>query len=134
MPLKARIFAALCIVAGAVLIGTGVYPWQSEDLPRFCFYLVLSSLASGMKVNLPGIPSTMSVSFLFSLIGIVEMSLGETLVIGCAGMLIQCVWRARQSPRPAAVLFSVANTGMATAVAYRFYHWPAIHSFGTSGP
>jgi diguanylate cyclase (GGDEF)-like protein/putative nucleotidyltransferase with HDIG domain len=134
MPPKARIFAALFIAIGAVFIGTAPYPRQSADIPRFCFYLVLASLASGMKVNLPGIPSTLSVSFLFSLIGIAEMSLGETMVIGCAGTLIQCLWKGRQRPRPVPVVFSVANTGMAIAIAYRFYHWPAIYAFGTTGP
>lgn len=59
MPLKARIFAAISIATGAAFIATAVYPWQTGDVWRFCFYLVLSSLASGMKVNLPGIPDTM---------------------------------------------------------------------------
>jgi len=134
MPPKARIFVALSIAIGAAFIATAVYPWQPGDIARFCFYLALSSLASGMKVNLPGIPGTMSVCFLFSLIGISEMSLGETMVISCIGTLIQCLWRARQRPRPVQVVFSVANTGMAIAIAYRFYHWPAIYAFGTAGP
>jgi diguanylate cyclase (GGDEF)-like protein/putative nucleotidyltransferase with HDIG domain len=134
MPLKARIFAALSIALGASFIATSVYPWQPGNVARFCFYLALSSVASGMKVNLTGIPNTMSVCFLFSLIGIAEMSLSETIVVSCVGILIQCLWKTRQRPRPAPVVFSVANTGMAVAIAYRFYHWPAISTFGTSGP
>jgi diguanylate cyclase (GGDEF)-like protein/putative nucleotidyltransferase with HDIG domain len=134
MPLKARIFAALSIAIGAAFIATAVYPWQSGDIARFCFYLALSSLASGMKVSLPGTPTTMSVCFLFSLIGIAEMSLGETVVISCIGTLIQCFWRARRRPQTGPVVFNVANTGMAIAIAYRFYHWPAIHAFGKTGP
>jgi putative nucleotidyltransferase with HDIG domain len=77
-----------------------VYPWQHGDIARFCFYLVLSSLASGMKVNLPGIPGTMPVCFLFSLIGIAEMSLGETMAISCIGTLIQCLWKAPNGRGP----------------------------------
>jgi diguanylate cyclase (GGDEF)-like protein/putative nucleotidyltransferase with HDIG domain len=134
MPLKARLFAALSIAIGGAFIATAVYPWHSDDIWRFCFYLALSSLAAGMKVNLPGIPSTMSVCFLFGLIGIAEMSLGETVAISCAGTLVQCFWRARQAPRLSQVAFSVANTGMAIAVAYRFYHWPAVYAFGVTGP
>jgi diguanylate cyclase (GGDEF)-like protein/putative nucleotidyltransferase with HDIG domain len=134
MPLKARIFAGLSIAIGAVFIATAVYPWQPGDIWRFCFYLVLASLASGMKVNLPGNPTTMSVCFLFSLIGIAEMSRGEAMAISCIGTVIQCLWKARQRPQPAQVAFSVATTGMATAIAYRFYHWPAIYAVGTTGP
>lgn len=134
MPLKARIYIAASIVLGAAFIVTAVYPWQSGDLARFCFYLALSSLASGMKVNLPGVPGTMSVCFLFSLIGIAEMSGSEAMVISSIGALIQCFWKARQKPRAVQVVFSVANTAMAIAIAYRFYHWPAIYAFGATGP
>jgi diguanylate cyclase (GGDEF)-like protein/putative nucleotidyltransferase with HDIG domain len=134
MPLKARVFTALSIAAGAVFVATAVYPWQPGDVWRFCFYLVLASLASGMKVNLPGIPTTMSVCFLFSLIGIAEMSLSEAMVISCIGTLVQCVWKTRQKPQFAHVIFNVANTGTALAIAYRFYHWPAIYAFGSTGP
>src|SRR5580704_9618601 len=117
MPLKARIFAALSIATGAVFIATAVYPWQSGDIARFCFYLALSILASGMKVNLPGIPGAMSVCFLFSLIGIAELSIGETIVISCVGALIQCLWKAGQKPRHTQAAFSVAVTGTAVAIA-----------------
>ena len=134
MPLKGRVCAALSIAIGAVFIATAVYPWRPGDIWRFCFYLVLSGLAAGRNVNLPGIPTTMSVGFLFSLIGIAEMSLGETMVISCIGTLVQCLWKARQWPRPLQVVFSVANTGMAIAIAYRFYHWPAMHAFAAAGP
>jgi len=134
MPLKARIFVAVAIAAGAAFIATSVYPWQPGDTVRFCFYLVLSSLASGMKVNLPGIPGTMPVCFLFSLIGIAEMSLGESMAISCIGTLIQCLWKSPQTPRPAQTVFNVAITSSAMGFAYRFYHWPAIHAFGAAGP
>ena len=134
MPLRARIFAALSIAAGAVFIATSVYPWHPEDIWRFSFYLILASLASGMKVNLPGIPSTMSAGFLFSLIGVAEMSLGETVAISCIGTVIQSLWRTRRMPGPAQVAFNVSSTGMAIAIAYRFYHRPVIYAFGTTGP
>jgi len=134
MPLKARIFAALSIAIGAAFIATAVYPWHSGNAARFCFYLALSSLAARMKVNLPGIPGTMSVCFLFGLIGIAEMSLGEAVVISCIGTLLQYPWPAGKRPRPMQAAFGVANTGMAIAIAYRFYHWPAMHAFAAAGP
>ncbi|MGO4881650.1 MAG: diguanylate cyclase domain-containing protein [Bryobacteraceae bacterium] len=134
MPWKARIFVALSIAGGAVVIAAGVYPWQPGDIARFCFYLVLSALASGMKVNLPAIQGTMSVGFLFTLIGIGEMTLGETLAISCVATVIQCLWKAKQRPQAVQVIFSLAVTGAAAAVAYRFYHWPALHAFGNAGP
>ena len=36
----------------------------------------------------------MSVNFLFILLGVLELSLPETLVIGCTATLVQSVWQA----------------------------------------
>jgi len=38
----------------------------------------------------------MSVAFLFVLIGIIELSLPEALVLSVAGSLIQCYWGAKK--------------------------------------
>ena len=134
MPPRARIFAVLCIAIGAAFIVTGVYPWQSVDIARFCFYLVLSAMASGVEVNLPGTPGAMPASVLFSLIGIAEMSPSEALTIGCAGVLIWCLRKGNRKPQPARVIFNVAVAGMAVAITYRFYRWPAIQAPGNTGP
>ena len=73
--------------------------WHSDDLMRFFANLAVCLLVSGLKVNLPGIKGTMSVNFLFILIGVSQMSLGETMVLGCAGTLVQCVWKAKNPVR-----------------------------------
>jgi hypothetical protein len=70
--------------------------WQSADLARFVCYLAVAVLASSLKVQLPGIDGTMSVNFLFILLGVMELSLPETLVIGCTATLVQSVWHARK--------------------------------------
>ena len=41
-------------------------------------------------------------SFLFVLIGVAEFSLGETLLMGCLGMLVQCVFQAKTAPQAGA--------------------------------
>src|SRR5579862_1108228 len=134
MPLKARIYLIVWIALGAALIGAAVYPWQPGNLARFCFYLVLSLLASGMQANLPGVEGTLSVSFFFILIGIAEMSCGETMVISCVGALVHNLWRSRLPSRPIQIVFAAANAGVATAIAYRFYHVPAVFAVGATGP
>src|SRR5579862_5805968 len=134
MPLTARIYYAISISLATVFVAGSLYPWHTADVARFCFYLLVSSLASGMKVNLPGVRGTMSVAFLFSLISIAEMSMGETIAISCAGALIQCLWRDRREVSVLQVTFRVVNTGMAIALAYRFYHWTPVYTFGTTAP
>jgi diguanylate cyclase (GGDEF)-like protein/putative nucleotidyltransferase with HDIG domain len=76
-----------------------------------------------LKVQLPGIDGTMSVNFLFILLGVVELSLGETLVIGCTATLVQSVWQARNRLDPIKVVFNVFGMmANASALCYATYH------------
>jgi diguanylate cyclase (GGDEF)-like protein/putative nucleotidyltransferase with HDIG domain len=123
MPIRARVFVSVTALLGAVVLGTAVWHWQSDDTLRFACYLLIAILASTMKVALPGIEGTMSVHFLFVLLGILELSLPETLVIGCAGALIQSLWKPRRPPEPAKVAFNVLSmTANAICLTYFAYH------------
>jgi diguanylate cyclase (GGDEF)-like protein/putative nucleotidyltransferase with HDIG domain len=91
-------------------------------------------LASGLKVQLPGIDGTMSVNFLFILLGVMELSLPETLVIGCTATLVQSVWQARKRLDPVKVLFNVAGMmANASALTYISFHWLSAR-FGSNKP
>src|SRR5215470_3974843 len=118
MPARAKFYIGMIILIGFGSIIHAAVTWHSNDLARFACYLVVAVLVSGLKVNLPSIKGTMSVNFLFILIGISEMSLSETLVIGCLGTLIQCIWRAKKRVQPIRVLFSIANMAMAITGSY----------------
>ena len=123
MPKRAVVFIALVTVAGATVLGTSLLHWHSDDLLKFGCYLLIAILASTMKVRLPGMESTMSVHFLFVLLGVLELSLAETLVIGCTAALAQCVWRTKQRPDPVKVAFNVLGmTSIAIAATYFAYH------------
>jgi len=74
--------------------------------------------SSGLKVQIPGLDGTMSVNFLFILLGVLELSLPQTLLIGCTATLVQCLWQARQKIVPAKVVFNVFM--MANAIALSF--------------
>src|SRR5512141_556787 len=116
MTASARAFIGLTASVGIVAIAYAMLHWTSADPVRFVCYLAVALLASGLKVSLPGINGSMSVNFLFILLGIVELSYPETLVIGCAAALVQCFWGVNGSVKPVHVLFNVCSM-MATAVA-----------------
>src|ERR1035441_4649742 len=105
MPIRAKLFVAITAAAGAAAIGTACMHWDSSDPLKFGCYLVIALFASTMKVKLPGMDSTMSVHFLFVLLGVLELSLAETLVIACMAALIQSVWKNRQRSEAIKVLF-----------------------------
>ena len=116
MPKRALAFIFLTSSLGAAVMAAGAVRWESHDTLRFACYLAVALLASGLKVHLPGIDGTMSVNFLFILIGILELSLPETLLIGCASGLVQCLWNTKTAPAPIKVIFNVFSM-MAPAIA-----------------
>ena len=127
---KVTTFVAATASIGLVVIVYALLHWQSNDPVRFVCYLGIAILASSLKVSLPGIDGTMSVNFLFILIGILELSFPETLVIGCAATLTQCYWRVNKQVQPIHVVFNVAGM-MAPAIAasYLAFHFfePLLH-------
>ena len=127
MPLRAKLFVYLTAAVGFAVVVAGFSQWESQDLLRFVCYLGIAMLASGLKVQLPGIDGTMSVNFLFILIGILELSFPETLVIGCASSLVQCLWNVKRAPKPIKVLFNVFSM-MATAIGLSFFVYHSLEN------
>ena len=124
MPTRAKIYIGVIVVLGFSLL-TGVLSLQPRfpDLPRYLSYLLLALLASTMKVRLPGITGTISVNFLFILIGIANFTLSESLALGGAAILIQCLWRTRCRPGSIQVAFNVAALTISIAAAYQVSHF-----------
>src|SRR5579863_7677768 len=108
----ADLYMSAVTLAGAGVTTAVLRNWHSADLPRFCFYLILAVLAGAWKVNLPGLRSAMPVCFIFVFVGIGDLGPAETLVIGCAGTLMRCLWKPDQSPQPLRVAFSVEVTAI----------------------
>ena len=92
---------------GSMAMVNYLHHWQSYDPLKFGCYLLIAMLAATMKVKLPGIDSTMSVHFLFILLGVLELSPPETMVIGCAAAVLQSFWKTQQRPDPIKVVFNV---------------------------
>src|SRR6202162_1696029 len=121
------------LISLVVTAGTGVLLYAainpiSKNIAQFICYLLIALLASRLKVNLPGITGTMSVNFLFILLGILELSFTETLVLGTAAIMVQCFYRDR--PSAIQVTFNICASAFSIAVAYDVYHiafrhWPA---------
>ena len=118
----AKLYISLVVIAGlATLIYGGVHP-NSKNIAEFICYLGISVLASRLKVTLPGITGTLSVNFLFILVGVLELSFAETLILGAISMLAQCLYPER--PRAIQVTFNVCAGSVSTALAYLVYHHP----------
>src|SRR5579864_466571 len=126
MPTKAKLFIALAIIPGLIMLSLGVSHWESADSVRFTIYLLLALVASTLKVRLPGLTGTMSMNFLFILIGVSQMSFSETLALGAIATVMQCVWKSRVRPGIPQVLFNISALTMAITSAHFIYHLPQI--------
>jgi diguanylate cyclase (GGDEF)-like protein/putative nucleotidyltransferase with HDIG domain len=134
LSIQTKAFVGVTVCCGLVTLGFALSHWQSHDTARFVCYLAVAIVASGLKVQLPGIDGTMSVNFLFILLGVMELSLPETLIIGCTATLVQSVWQARKRLDPVKVLFNVAGMmANASAFTYLTYHW-LLGRYGASKP
>src|ERR1700682_2557908 len=118
----AQLYIFLMVCAGAGVLGYGLWTWRADDWGRYLFFLCISALASGMKVTLSAGSGTMSMNFLFILIGIESLSLGETLVMGSLGILIQRFFLANRRPSVVQSAFNVASMACSIGAAYAAYH------------
>ncbi len=122
-----RIFLWTHIALGSAAMLGGLANWESHDRLRFAAFVVTAALASALKVRMPGFSGTMSVSALFVLVGIVNLSLSETLVVGAVSLLVQTLWQVQIRPRVIQVVFNVAGIGTAIWLATLIFRYTHSH-------
>ncbi len=130
----ARMFIVGLALAGLpCLVYAGMH-WQSDDPVKFGCYLLAALLAASLKVSLPGIEGTLSVNFLFTLLGILELSLPETLIIGLASTLAQFYWRPARKVKLVQLVFNLAQVTVSSSVAYGSYKLVVLYLLHKPGP
>jgi len=112
----ARTFIGLVIFVGLLAVLQPLATTHEGLSTRFVCYLLLALLSSSLKVTLPGVTGTLSVSFLFILAGLAELGAVRAMIIGIASALVQIYWHAKKRPPLYQVLFNLA----AIAIAIRF--------------
>src|SRR5450755_2818939 len=117
----ARLFVCLAAFAAMGCFGIAFAHWHSSDPIQFLCYFAVALIASSFKVTLPGIDGTMSVNFLFILLGVLEMSFAETLMLGFGSVLIQCYWKSSKPLKAIQVIFNLSQLTVSTAAAYGIY-------------
>ncbi len=123
MSTKARVYIVLTSVLGLAVLLNGLVRWESRDPARFFCYFLVALVAAVLKVALPAVKGTMSVNFLFVLIGMVELSYPEVLALGCGSILMQCFWKPKTPPSISRVFFNASSMSIAIAVSSASYHF-----------
>ncbi len=122
MPSKAKAYIAITAALAAAILAVVASRWNPENLGHFVLFFALAMLASAMKIRLPGFKTTISLNFVFILIAIALFSLGETVLIGLGGALVQSLWKTQRRPKPVQVLFNAACLTFCTAAAFWVSH------------
>jgi hypothetical protein len=122
MPNLAKAYIAMIAAIAAGVLALVVSRWNPDNLKSFVVFFALAMLASAMKIRLPGFKTTISINFVFVLIGIACFSFGETVLIGLGGALVQSLWKTQTRPKVAQVLFNAACLTVCTAAAFWTSH------------
>ena len=130
MPLRAKFYIALIIASGTFALAAQSVKFGSANPLVFWGYFAVTILTSGLKVRLPTVLATLSVNFLFILVGIVQFSLPEAMLLGIAGTIVQCLWRPRQPPKAIQIAFSACSVGIAVLAAHSVFHGPLNKTLG----
>jgi putative nucleotidyltransferase with HDIG domain len=130
----ARMFIAAMGVGASVCMVMAVLTTQPSDPVKFTCYLLAALLASPFKVGLPGIEGTLSVNFLFTMLGILELSLPQTLFIALGSTLVQSFWKTTKQPQRVQVLFNLSQVTVCSAAAYGAYHLVVARILHAPGP
>jgi len=132
--IAAHVFIAGLAVAASASLALACTHWTATDLPKFACYLIAAVLASSFKVTLPGIEGTLSVNFLFTLLGILDLGLPETLLIVLASTLGQAYLRRLQQVKLLQLIFNWSQLTVSSAVAYGAYKLVVVHVLHAPGP
>ena len=123
MPPRARIYLHCIVGTGIFLFVDALTQFEPKDVRRFVAYLALALVSATWKFKVPGIPATFSAGFAFVLIGIANFSMGEAMVIGCASIVVQSLWRSTQKWPVRKTSFNVAAVAFSITLAYNPAHF-----------
>jgi len=122
MPSPAKIYIALIASIATAALAVAAYQWKPANLGQFVLFFALAMVASTMKIRLPGLKTSISLNFVFILLGIALFSFSETVLIGLGGALVQSLWRPLHRPKAVQIFFNGACLTVCSAAAFWAAH------------
>lgn len=108
------------ILVGAALLAEAAVRWSSADLVKYALFLAAALVTAGSRINLTGY-GAFSAGFVVVLFGVSDLSASETVLLAAVYAAVTAIVRRRERQLPFNVLFEVAVTGVAAAMAVRAY-------------
>ena len=122
MRLYAKLYIGFILASGFVCFAYAMAGWRCAEPFHFICQLAIALLAAALKVSLPGISGTMSVSYVFVLLSMMDFSYPETMLVACLAILMQSVSSFKRPVRLVRLAFNWAALAIAVSVGYGIYH------------
>jgi hypothetical protein len=113
---SAQAYITCVSLAGVSLLCYCLQEGDFDHPVRFLFLALLASLGGMLKVKLPGMHASMSLSFLPIVFATSMLNLSEIIVISAVAGLMQTLWRPKSRPRLARVAFNTAVPVLGIAI------------------
>src|SRR5450759_1943690 len=118
----AKVYIGAMTAGGMVCFAHAMAGWSCRHPLQYLCLLAVALPASALKVFLPGVTGTMSVSYVFVLLGMLEFSYPETVLLACLAMIVQSLWRTKYRPKMLHLLFNLASTTIAVSLGFGTYY------------
>jgi diguanylate cyclase (GGDEF)-like protein/putative nucleotidyltransferase with HDIG domain len=118
--IKSKAFWLAVVLSGFLACCRGFAGWQPDSvdsLVRLGLFGLAAAATAGLKVHIPGISSTLSMSYVFVLTALLDLGLGGALIVGAASVVAQTFCRYRTRPKLVQLLFNLAATFLSVLVA-----------------
>ncbi|HYL76202.1 MAG TPA: hypothetical protein VEU96_18475 [Bryobacteraceae bacterium] len=123
MQAPAKAYLAFVTILGVTLVAASMLltPAPLVEPVKFLHCAALAAIASTFKVRLPGMPGSISTSFVLFLIAISQLPLPEVLLLTIPAAVVQSLWRTTRRPPAIRIVFNVCATLVNTTIAALFY-------------
>lgn len=118
----AKWYLGSVLTLGLAVVLQVPFAFDSSFPPRFVLFFILASIGSCLKLRLPAVEGSLSVSFFFILLAVPQLSLGETIAIATFAALVEHLWGEKTVPRPTEVLFNISVVALAALLTWDVYH------------
>ncbi len=118
-----KIFIAAVVLTGTAMLVNGLRHWNTSRPIELAALLIMTLIASLLKVKLPGINGSMSVNVPYLLMVAVRLNPGEALAIAALASLVQSIPALKNRATFVQALFSsaaITNSVAAALLAFQF--------------
>ncbi|HEY2169783.1 MAG TPA: hypothetical protein VGJ30_09175 [Candidatus Angelobacter sp.] len=131
--LIAKIFIAVVVMIGVAVLVNGLLHWKSGQPIEVFALLIMTLIASRLKVKLPGINGSLSVNVPYLLVVAVRLSAGEALAIAALASLVQSI-PALLNIRATVIQALFSSAAITNSVAAAIFAFNLASSHGVLGP